>query len=80
MCGGGGDVCRLAGWVCLGETRVFVCLLCGHVPAGCVLLSPEVFARCVSPSQGVRAWAVGQAKPFFGMFIVNIIILYNLQL
>ena len=33
-----------------------------------------------SPSQWVRAWAVDQAEPFFNMFIVNIIIFYNIQL
>ena len=37
--------------------------------ASCFL--PVVFARCVSPSQWVRAWAVGRANPLFGMFIVN---------
>ena len=38
VCGGGG-VCRLAGWVCLGETRVFVCLL-------------SVLMSCVRSSSG----------------------------
>ena len=68
-------MCRLAGWVCLGETRVsVVCLdvLCAvifRLGASCFL--PVVFARCASPSQWVRAWAVGRANPLFGMFIVN---------
>ena len=58
MYGGGGGVCRLPGWVCLGETRVLVCLfacldvLCAvmfRLGASCFL--HVVFARCASPSQ-----------------------------
>ena len=39
VCCGGGGVGRLAGWVCLGETRVFVCLL-------------SVLMSCVRSSSG----------------------------
>ena len=39
VCCVGGGVCRLAGWVCLGETRVFVCLL-------------SVLMSCVRSSSG----------------------------
>ena len=84
VCGGGGGVCRLAGgcaWVrilCSCVCCLSWCPVCGHVPVGYILLSPVVFARCAFPGQWVRAhgrWA----KPFFGMFIVNIIMLYSLQ-
>ena len=63
--------CMVAVAVCvasrMGETRVRVSV-CGHVPAGCVLFSP-----C-----GVRSLCF--PEPFFGMFIVNFIIPYSLQL
>ncbi len=55
-----------------------LCAVCGHVPAGCVLLSPCGVSTSCFPGS-VSAWAVGQAEPFFGMFIVNIIMLYSLQ-
>ena len=75
------------GWVCLGETLVFVCLLpvlmsCVRSCSGWgyVLLSPcGVRSLCFPGSVSARAWAVGQTEPFFGMFIVNIIMLYSLQ-
>ena len=50
------------------------CPVCGHLPVGCVVLSPcSVRSLCFS-SQPVRTWAVGQAKQFFIMYIVNIIL------
>ena len=50
---------RGVGSLCLGETRVFVCLLpvlmsCVRSSSGWVrpaLILPVVFARCASPSQ-----------------------------
>ena len=50
-------MCRLAGWVCLGETRVFVSVagfnvLCAVVfRLGASYFLPVVFARCASRSQ-----------------------------
>ncbi len=74
--------CRLVGWVCLGVRVSVACLdvLCAvmfRLGASCFITL--VFARCASRSLWVRAWAVGRSKPLVGMFIVNNIILYNLQ-
>ena len=48
-------MCRLAGWVCLGETRVSVAgfnVLCAVVfRLGASFFLPVVFARCASRSQ-----------------------------
>ena len=75
-------------WVCLDETIVFVCLLlvlmsCVRSYSGWV--RPALSLWCslgMLPrvSECARAWAMGQAEPFFGMFIVNIIccIAYNI--
>ena len=53
MWGDGGGVCRPAGWVCLGGTRMFVCWL--PVLMSCMRSCPgwwrPVFARCASPRQ-----------------------------
>ena len=67
--------------VCLGETCVFVCLLPVLMSCvRCVLPSPcGVRSLCFPESVSAHAWAVGQAELFFGMFIVNINMLYSLQ-
>ena len=61
-------------WVRLVCSLSVVCLdvlfaVIFRLGASCFL--PVVFALCASPSQWVRAWAVGRANPLFGMFIVN---------
>ena len=61
----GWDSCVRVSVVCLDV----VCAVIFRLGASCFL--PVVFARCASPSQWVRAWAVGRANPLFGMFIVN---------
>ena len=74
----------LAVWVCLGETRVFVCLLSvsmSSVRSSSGWVRPAFSLWCslvVLPQVSGCTWAVGQANPFFVMSIVNIIILYNL--
>ena len=54
--------------------------MCGHVPAGCVLLyHVGVRSLCFPQSVSARVGG-GPIKQLFGMFIVNNIILYNIQL
>ena len=75
------------GWLCLGDTLVFVCLFL--VLMSCVRscsgrVRPALSRWCslvVLPAvcECARARAVGRSKPLVGMFIVNNIILYNLQ-
>ena len=63
-------MCRLTGWVCLGETRVFVCLL-------------SVLMSCVRSSSGwVRPARMGSGPSqsvIWHVYCEYIIILYNLQ-
>ena len=61
----GWDSCVRVSVVCLDV----LCVVIFRLGASCFL--PVVFACCASPSQWVRAWAVGRANPLFGMFIVN---------
>ena len=61
----GWDSCVRVSVVCIDV----LCAVIFRLGASCFL--PVVFARCASPSQWVRAWAVGRANPLFGMFIVN---------
>ena len=74
--------------MCLGETRVFVCLLpvlmscyvCGHVPAGCVLFSPcSVRSLCFPESVSVRMGSRPNQSVLCHVYCEYIIILYNLQ-
>ena len=75
VCCGGGGVYRLAGWVCLGETSV-----CGHIPAGCVLLSPcSVSSLCFPESVSASMGSMPNQSVLCHVYCEYIIILYNLQ-
>ncbi len=55
-----------------------LCAVMFRLGASCFITL--VFARFATRSLWVHAWAMGRSKPLFAMFIVNNIILYNLQL
>ena len=80
-------VCRVAGWVCLDETRVSVAcvdVMCAVMfRLGASFFLPVELNRSLVVLPRISECGHGRwAKPSrscFGLFIVNIIILYNLQ-